>query len=104
MSSKFIREFGFEWTETSLEEIQIPEKDADINIDFLLTEDNGGICVNGVYARQYPVVILRNNQPVFLVERSTDINKSSLNCDAMPDFAKSNSVVNHDTPGSLSNE
>jgi hypothetical protein len=84
---------------TELEDISTLEKDANANMDFSLAEGNNGICIDGIYGRQYPLIMLKNNQPMFFVESSKlTVNEPSVRCDNIFDYAHSNDVLDGDAP------
>lgn len=94
-----------EWKIIGLQDPQAFEKEMDANMVFFLVNDNNGICVNGVYIRQYPLMMLKDNQPMLIVDGIKQImNEYSANCDNLLDYTSSNHIVNSDIPHSLTNE
>ena len=94
-----------EWTMDELQNVQTLEKEMNANVHFFVVNDDNGFCVDGVYVRQYPLVMLKDNKPMLIVDGSKQIMKeSSTNCNIILDDASSNDIPNSNILQALINE
>ena len=104
-SPELIVQHGSKWIITEFEDKQTLEKDVDPNMDFFFSEGSNGVCVNGVYGRNYPLIMLKNNQPMLIIDSvKQTMTKPSVNCENMFNYANSNDIVYSDAPESLTDE
>lgn len=108
-SSQSILQRGLEWIHTELEEereTETSQKDANANMEFFITDSNNVICVNGIHGSQYPLIMLKDNQPMFVLNISKQtMSKSSISCDNMFEHAaNSNDILDDNTPEALTDE
>jgi hypothetical protein len=104
-SSKLVLESGSEWIVTKLENAETLAKDAYANVEFLLAAIDNAICIDGIDRSQYPLIMLKDNEPLFVMGSSKETtSEPSINCDNVFDHIKPHDIVDKKTPESVTNK